>query len=344
MSEQGASQSSESHEVQVWDPDRLCRKVSAADAALSKGFLRCRPEKWFPGLSAQWLPIAHALGCEIALSDIKPMLTQPPRSGVAFAGRVADEPLLIALDHESSATILAEAVPGAEGLGEGVVLEYLMRRVFYSLVTAWTGPQTSAAVFVGAVGAESVETVASVRVTCSLNTSSVVVWFGLGQRMVQTLDGLWRRQVQSTARSGSAPSNVRLEVAQLGVPPQMLSDYLKPGTVIDLEVKASDMLTVRVGGKVWMPARMVNVDGLFGAEIVPGAVSAPSTPEGTTRLSVELGGAQLDPAGLAELGQAGAILATKNAVGEEVILSINQEAVGKARLCLYEGRFAIEVI
>ena len=164
-------------------------------------------------------------------------------------------------------------------------------------------------------------------------------------KMVETLDGLWRRQVQSTAaRAAAGPVQARLEVAQLGVPPQMLAEYLKQGTVIDLEVRASDTLTVRVGGKAWMPGRMVNVDGFFGCEVAPGAIAGPAVPEGTTRLSVELGSVGLEGVQLPEFGQAGAVLLSQTAVSENVSLVINQETVGKARLCVYEGRFAIEVL
>lgn len=141
-----------------------------------------------------------------------------------------------------------------------------------------------------------------------------------------------------------AASQARVEVAQLGVPPQTLSDYLKPGTVIDLEVKASEAVTVRVGGKAWMPGRMVNVEGFFGCEIIPGVLSGPVVPEGTTRLSVELGSVQMEANQLPEFGQSGSVLISQTPVGDTVNLVINQEVVAKARLCVYEGRFAIEVL
>jgi hypothetical protein len=136
---------------------------------------------------------------------------------------------------------------------------------------------------------------------------------------------------------------MRLEIAHLGVPPQMLSDYLTKGTVIDLEVRASDTLIVRYGTKPWMPARMVEVGGKFGCEIVSGVLSAPAVPEGTTRLSVELTSVNLDSTHIAELSQPGAILVTDIPLGEMVNLVINGDKVGEARLCVYEGRFAIEV-
>ena len=52
----------------------------------------------------------------------------------------------------------------------------------------------------------------------------------------------------------------------------------------------------------------------------------------------------LESGQLAEYGQVGAIITTSASVGSEVTLSINQEPVGRARLCVYEGRFAIEVL
>jgi len=344
VSGQEPIESGEAQEVQPWEPQRMLRRISELEAALSRGFLRCRPEKWFPGLSTQWMPVAHAFGCEIAVTDIKPVLAEPPSSDAAFVGVVSGEEMTLVLDADSSSAMLGEALPGTDGFAASVAQEYLMRRLFYSLVTSWTGPEISSVSFQGRLASQPVRTAGSVKVTCSLNTSQVVIWFGLGERMLATLDGLWRRQVQSTARAGDGSSQIRLEVAQLGVPPQMLSDYLKPGTVIDLEVRASDMLTVRAGGKAWMPGRMVNVNGKLGCEIVPGAVAAPSVAEGTTRLSIELGNLPVEGSQIAEFGQVGAVIVTGTQIGQEVVLSINQEPVGRARLCVYEGRFAIEVI
>lgn len=345
MSTQGIPQSGEGSDVQVWDPQRTCRRITRAEALLSRGFLRCRPERWFPGLVGQWTPVMHAFGCEVAVTDIRPSLARPPAGGHAFLASVAGEPLVLAVDPDGAEELAAELVPGAESAASRVVLEYIMRRLFFTLVTSWTGPETVGASFEGAAGNSAPQSTASVKLGVSINTTPFTVWFGLGPKMVETLDGLWRRQVQSTgSRAASGSVQARIEVAQLGVPPQMLSEYLKAGTVIDLEVRASDTLTVRVGGKAWMPGRMVNVDGFFGCEVAPGAISAPAVPEGTTRLSVELGSVAMEGGQLAEFGQAGAVLLTQTPVSENVLLVINQEVVGKARLCVYEGRFAIEVL
>ena len=123
----------------------------------------------------------------------------------------------------------------------------------------------------------------------------------------------------------------------------MLSEYLIKGTVIDLEVKAAESITLKVGDKPWMPARLLDVGGKLGCEMTPGALTVPQIAEGATQLSVEFGSLQLDGAELAELSQAGAVLTTTIPVSGMVNLVINQEKVAEARLCVYEGRFAVEV-
>jgi hypothetical protein len=51
----------------------------------------------------------------------------------------------------------------------------------------------------------------------------------------------------------------------------------------------------------------------------------------------------LDGLQIAELSQPGAVLVTDTPVSERVSVTINQEKVGEGRLCVYEGRFALEV-
>jgi len=46
----------------------------------------------------------------------------------------------------------------------------------------------------------------------------------------------------------------------------------------------------------------------------------------------------------AELSQVGAIVVTEQSISSEVALSINQERVAKGRLCVYQGRYAVEVM
>jgi flagellar motor switch/type III secretory pathway protein FliN len=124
----------------------------------------------------------------------------------------------------------------------------------------------------------------------------------------------------------------------------MLSEYLSKGTIIDLEVPVSDSVTLRLGHKPFMPARLVSVDGVLGCQIVQGSITNLAVPEGTSRLSIELGTASVEAMRLTELGQVGSVLTLSSPPGSTVSLVINQEVVATALLCVYQGRFAVEVV
>ena len=343
MSNQDTTTAGEGHDVQLWEPQRVLRRVNPADAKLSRGFLRCRPEKWFPAFSTHWLPVIHALGVEARISEIKPVLANPPVGGVAYVGSVSGERIVVAMESSAADSLSDELVPGAAERASKVALEYFCRRFIASLALSWSGPESATVKFERDVDASGVDVAASIRVGFTVNTVPFTLWIGLGARLVDMLDGLWRRQVQTLSKVAPGSSALRLEIAQLGVPPQMLSVYLTKGTVIDLEVKASDTITIKVGNKPWMPARLVDVGGTMACEMTPGALTVPQIAEGATQLSVEVGSLTVDSAQLAELSQGGAILNTNIPVSGVVQLVINQERVGEARLCMYEGRFAIEV-
>jgi hypothetical protein len=114
--------------------------------------------------------------------------------------------------------------------------------------------------------------------------------------------------------------------------------------VIDLEVPVSDAITLRIGSKVFMPARMVDIDGMLGCQTVQGVAPTISVIEGASRLSIEIFSMVADPNALAELAQVGAVLNTGRPIGDRVVLSINQERVAEARLSVYQGRYAVEVL
>jgi len=343
VSEHDTTRSGEGHDVQLWEPQRLLRRISPADAKFSRGFLRCRPEKWFPAFANQWLPVIHALGIEARISEIKPVFAKPPMGDVAFVGTVSGERMVIAMDAAGADALSDEIVPGAGEKSARVVLEYFCRRFLSTLALSWSGPESATVTFNRDVDAEQVNVVGSIRIGFTVNTVPFSAWIGLGPKLVEMFDGLWRRQVHTLSKATPGNSTLRFEIAQLGVPPQMLAEYLIKGTVIDLEVKSSETITIKVGNKAWMPARLVDVGGRFGCEMTPGALTVPQIAEGATQLSVEIGSVSLDGSQIAELGQAGAILMTPIPVSGTVQLVINQEKVGEARLCIYEGRFAIEV-
>jgi len=326
-----------------WEPQRVIRKIDPQEVRYSRGFARSRPEKWFPGFAAHWLPLAHSLGVELKVTEVRPVISVPRNFSAGFAGTVDDEPVAVFTDDESLETILEAVSPGIAQKATDVVAEYMARRFLGSLAISWSGPEGSVVRFNTEIKPEEVSVAGAVKLSISLNGTQASVWLMMGRLLVDRLDGLWRRQVRSTAKIPPNSVDLRLEIAQLAVPPSTLADYMRSGSIIDLEVPASDVITLRHTNKGWLPARLCSVNGHLGFEIIAGPVPSQTLPEGTTRLSIELGYVQFDGSLLAEMAQVGALWDTGMPLTDRVSLSISNEKVSEATLCVYEGRFAMSV-
>jgi hypothetical protein len=333
-------------DVEPWNPRGIIRALDTREARLANGFLRCHPERWFPGFAERWMPLMSVLGCELRVSEIKPTLVLPDESWPCFKGTIEGETILIAIEPAAASAFAEEIIPNiGAGLRSHLIIDYLAQRCMAVLGMSQTVSETAGAlVFNGRCSVDDVPVVAAVRVSMSLNGTPCAVVVALGQELVERMDRLWRRQLHSSARASVEGNLLRLELAQLGVPPHLLSEYVSKGTIIDLEVPVSDTVTLRVGSKVFMPARLVDIDGMLGCQTVQGTAPVYSIPDGTSRLSIEIESMSVDPSVLAELGQVGAVFNTGRPIGSRVVLSINQDRVAEARLSVYQGRYAVEVL
>ena len=326
-----------------WEPARALRSMDPNEVRLSRGLLRCRPEKWFPGVAAYWMPLAHSLGLTVKVSEVKAMSSLPADAVTTFVCSVDEEPLGIILDESSTSALLDAVVPGALPAARSVVAEYIARRLLTSLAASWSGPESSVVRFESEMNPDRVRGVASIKVAVKVNSDLCALWIVLGPQLADRLDGLWRRQLRSSARQASGRQELRMELVELAVPPTMLVDYLNPGSLIDLETPIGDTVTLRLGNKPWMTARLFEVNGNLGFEVLPGPVAPLVLPEGTTRLAVEFGVVEIDSAVVQELAQPGACWDTGLSLSDRVQMVINNERVADARLCCFQGRFAVNV-
>lgn len=332
-------------ELTDWKPEELLHKSSSSEAKLSRGFLRSAPEKWFPGFGMQWLPLIYSCGKDIKLKMVKPMSAAPAGLELGFCGSVDGEPIAL-LGSQASGKVLFEAFcPEAVSTASyPILLEYLARRLLKSLAVSWSGPESSMVMFEGELGAKRVNSAGAVMLELSVDNNPCQIWLLLGPVLVERLDGLWRRQLRSSARHTAGKNVVTLEIAQLAVPPSLLTDYLKSQAVVDLESVVTDKVTVRVDGKATHLMRLHNVDGKFGFEGLEDILPNPIMPEGTTRIGIELARFTFDPSQLAEISLSGSIFESEIKLGKRVNLVINNEKVGEADLMVYEGRFAMRVV
>ncbi len=332
-------------DVEPWDPRTVLRTIDPREARFANGFLRCHPERWCPGFSERWTPLVSSLGCEVRVAEIKPSLALPDSASMCFRAALDRESIVVSIDSQSAQKIAEEIVPRVgQGKQAQLILEYIAQRFVAVLGMCQIASESAGVKFMGRCDPRDVPIAASVRLSVSIHSTPCSIIVGLGQELVEKMDKLWRRQVHSSSRNSPIEGQLRFELAQLGVPPQMLSEYLTKGTVIDLETRVSDAVTLRLGHRLFMPARMVEVGGRLACQTIQGVPANVTIPEGTSRLSIEIAALPVDATQVAELAQVGAVVSTDAAVSDTVWLSINQERVAEARLCVYQGRYAVEVV
>lgn len=328
-----------------WDPRRYAREVGSEEIRWSRGFLRCRPERWFPGFAAHWLPLAHSMGLEMRIAEIRPALDVSAALTHGFRARVDGEPLVVAIDDESFRVLVPALCAAAHEQASQTVFEYMARRLLASLNLSWSGPASSTIEFEGPLSEADRQYAGAVKVAVQINTSACALWVLLSEQLVERFDGLWRRQVHSAARiPADDGSPLRIEVAQLGVPANEIGGYLRPGSDIDLQVLATDTVILKLGIRPWLPARLANVEGELALEMVPAPLPVHNVPDGSVRLSIEFGQMKLASTDIAEISQPGVIFRTAIPLSDRVQICANGEHVADGQLALYEGRLAVRVL
>lgn len=326
-----------------WDPVRYLKNCDVDEVAFSRGFLRSRPERWFPGFSTGWLPLAHSLGVEVQLIEVKPVLIAPHSLEYSYGARVDGEPIGICFDEESARVMAESVAPGCQSEPRSLVLEYMARRFVSTAALSWSGAESSIVTFDSALDPLEHAQTGAVKLTVMVNNSYCTVWTILSRAIVDRLDGLWRRQVHAQVRNEPEQGLVQVEVAQLHVPPTMVLEYVRPGAVIDLEIPVTDQVSLRLDGKLWMPARLGIADGNFVVEGISGPPIQLQSPEGSTRISVELGTLKFDGRMIAEFSQQGASYQSMIAPSNRVSLVVQDEQIAEGTLCVFERRFAVVI-
>ncbi len=131
----------QSESWQVWSPERLIRAFSPNEIRYSKGFLQLAIEELFPALKAHWLPLFHALGGTIQFQLIEKGFELPSGLKREFVVEFDGDPAIVGLDTRAERSLAQAVVPGAQGPAVDIVLNYLERRLLFSLTKSWSGAE-----------------------------------------------------------------------------------------------------------------------------------------------------------------------------------------------------------
>jgi hypothetical protein len=110
-----------SEQIGIWNPGEELASIDALTERYSRGFLRCAPARWFPGLPTQWLPLLKHFGIEIQSVQVRPSLYRERDFRHSFVASMDGELLAIGFDAEATQAICSRVIPDRMNEAEGPV-------------------------------------------------------------------------------------------------------------------------------------------------------------------------------------------------------------------------------
>ena len=330
-------------------PDARLDLLEPSVVRYSSGFLRIRPEVWLSSISAHWMPLLQTLGVDLEIEDISGGFDFPDELARVTPLEIDGEVAVIGLDAASQETLVSLISPASGELESDLVMEYVERRLVSTISKSWQGSGDGFQCFyISSDKIEEAEVVGVVAVRLSVAGRPVNLWFGCGPRLLEKLDTLWRQHVHSSVYGDEDLNGSRqiasVQLAELAVPPAMLIDYLRPGTVINLGFPVSDSVVIKLDGKDWAQGRLAQMDSQFVVEVNSVGQNSGAAPEATTIVLVELARFSLDSASIAEYSQLGAVVITDTAAANTATLLIGNEVVANALVVENAGEFALQIL
>ncbi len=337
-------------EVSAWEPENRLRQLSPEEARFSRGFLCADPSTWFSSLAGQWVPLFHWLEAEVHITSYELGFGFPTDIPRTRTVEFNSEPGVLGMDQFAVDAIGRTIVPEIAGVAEDVVLEYIERRILSSLSKSWSADEPLQCYYLSGKDPKEVDVLGRVTVHVQIGGVPCLFWFGLGPRMVERVDSSWRKELfnQQRAQGQDVLSDqlhaVSIELAELAVPPAMLIDYMRSGTLIDLEVPVGKPVVARLDEVSWVSGELCHFHGSLALAVTESSVVQKNLPEGTTRVRVEIARAELDHEGIVEHQQKGAVLLTRVPINTTASLLISGENVASAIIHELDGSYALSVL
>ncbi|MCB0328880.1 MAG: hypothetical protein KDD70_04435 [Bdellovibrionales bacterium] len=355
-----------------WNPHQDLPVVEQVELEFSRGFMRCKPELWFPGFAAHWLPLLHTLGLQVEVQSVRPKLDlqrEPLDTSGAqtFVGTINGEPLALIIPTDTFEFISRVQVPGGNLTAKHLVVEYFSRRFLTSLVHSWSANED------GEFRLESEMTVApkqflgGVEIVFRVNGELCEVLVALGRGLLDRLDQLWISQVTQGSGVASGAFPLKLVLGHSFVSPSELEDTLVVGKSLPIEIGGTEECFLYLNEEPWMQGRLcAKAQGLSGAEdpIAGGdslveeqgtkegellfqtsreVMDRHAGPPGTTQLSFELGSSHINKLEMMLLSQGNALYELPHIDPRQVHILIGGQKAASGELVSYDSQVFVRV-
>lgn len=332
-------------ELDLWNPQELLPAVSPSEVRFSRGLLSANATDFFTGLESKWSPFLAEIGLDIKILSTRQSLKPPGGGSIpSFEFEILGGSAVLYMPPEILEYVQLDGFGQLNEKAKRVFVEYLFRRFLASLNSCCKIEQFKCMFRSGS--GDRINATSSIEIVLNLQGKNTSIWFGLSQDVLEGIDQLLRDHVRSRsakAQASSALKGISMEICQLAVPPASLIDYIRPGTVIDLQRQVDRNIQLVKNGEPWLEGELLNCQGLFVARVNNLRPGTPEIASGMSRLTVELASFEMDGAACLESEMIGALINSAQSLTSNVALKVNGERIAKAQLAVADGHFVIKV-
>lgn len=322
---------------EFWNPTDELPTVDNKIIKYGAGFLCSRPDKWFPGISSDWIPLFNSLNINTRVLSIKPGFDFPDID-LAWNAVVNGEDLYFACNSLAAAYAASQFVPGVKGSGARIIEEYMVRRIIGSVINSWSGPALSGNGFKSEVNITNLQGLANIQLNLLVNEREISVYFFLGEKALKTIDGLWRRQTNSLSAKQMEIHSLELEFGRLAIDIARINETLVSGKIVEL--KTDKNVFFSENHQIISTGRLYQSENKFVFQVD----TVSYQPEGEIEVRIVFGTQQVDFQQYEKLTKEGSYIETAIELSHKVELKVAAETVGQGEVLKEGDKFLLRIL
>ena len=330
-----------------WSPSGIINEAEFNQIRLSRGLLQIDSSQLFPQLKSFWSILFRELKQEPEFIRAVPSLDFPDGLSRVVPFQVDNELVVIGMDDKTCSLIGSVISDYNESNWIDIVLEYFERRLVATLGKTWVTKEPVKFIYLGAKVSETVEVVGSICLSFGLGGEEGHIWFGMGPAVTDRVDLYWKEKLNESDQSTAQLSDrveFSVQIGELLVPHSHVTDYLRPGTVIDIEQKNSSSVRILKNNEFFALGTLYSFNGRFAVRIDSFEHDLSNADTWTTRIGIELCSNSITSNQLGQYRQKGAFMLTGTQLDEGVYLKIAGEDSAYGRLGLFEDNLVVTII
>lgn len=332
-----------------WEPGAILETSPFSRVRYGKGFLQAQPVSWFESLTSYWVPLFVSLNATIEIRSVTPFLEFPSDLERVVPFEVDGDLAIIGWNRAALGGVTDAVVTGMSDIAGEIVVEYLERRLLWTLSRSWSGRKAIECSYLSDGFGDEVEIGGAIRIALTMRGTPGELWFGVGPKLLETLDGFSRKKAAehlNTKSKSILPESglLRVVLAELAVPPALLLDFLQPNAVIDLQTTSSAPVLVFLGDLLWATGTLTQYNGRFAVEIGEIDIDKRMYPESTTRLQIQIADVKMEGPALREHYQVGATLLTTTELHNHAELIVSGESIAEVLVGVGANSLSARVI